>query len=86
MLDSRALQINTILGTGFEQVGIVNINPDMHTALLAVCELTAALDHFQCNENNPPSLVDIVEYRKYVQYRLLRLAPISSEEPLSDDS
>ncbi len=85
VLDSKALEFNAILGTGFEQADIVDISSDMYTALLAVCELTAALDHFQRDKNNPPSLLDIVEYRKYVQYRLLSLAPIVLEDTISDD-
>ncbi|KAJ9607452.1 hypothetical protein H2200_008525 [Cladophialophora chaetospira] len=85
ILDRKALEINTILGTGFEQAGMVDISTDMYTALLAACELTAALDHFQRDENHPPALVDIVEYRRYVQYRLLSLGPVTSISPLSDD-
>ncbi|KIW73219.1 hypothetical protein PV04_01353 [Phialophora macrospora] len=85
VLDHRALESNTTLGTGFEQAGIAGIGPEMYTAVLAACELTAALDHFQRNENHPPLFVDIVEYRKYVQYRLLSLTPVNSDGPLCNN-
>jgi hypothetical protein len=85
VLDHRALEFNTTLGTGFEQAGIVGISLKMYTAVLAACELTAALDHFQRNVNHPPLFVDMVEYRRYVQYQLLSLAPITSDGPLSNN-
>lgn len=78
VLDSKALECSTTLGTGFEHAHVMDVSAELYTTLLAVCEVTAALDHLQRNENNPPALVDIVEYRKYVQYRILSLAPVSS--------
>jgi hypothetical protein len=85
VLDSKALALNTILGTGFEDAGVVDVSSDLYTALLAACELTAALDHLQRDENNPPTLADIVDARKYVQYRLISLPPDSLSQLSTPD-
>ena len=85
VLDYKALEFNATLGTGFEHAGIVAVSTDLYTALLGVCELTGALDHLQRHENNPPALVDMVEYRLYVQYRLISLAPVDAMGALHDD-
>lgn len=77
--DAKALDRAAILGTGFWVEGFPAIDEDFQAVLSAACELTTALDHLQRNENSPPALVDIVEFRTWVQYRLLSLQPRTAE-------
>ncbi|KEF54423.1 uncharacterized protein A1O9_09590 [Exophiala aquamarina CBS 119918] len=73
--DAKASARAAILGTGFWVEGFPAIDADFQAILLAACELTTALDHFQRKENNPPVWVDIIEFRSWVQYRVLSLQP-----------
>jgi len=75
VLDEKASARAGILGTGFWVEGFPAIDEDFQAVLAVACELTTALDQYQRKENNPPALVDIMEYRSWVQYRILSLQP-----------
>lgn len=73
--DAKASARAAILGTGFWVEGFPAIDEDFQVVLSAACELTTALDHYQRKENHPPAWVDIMEFRSWVQYRILSLQP-----------
>ncbi|KAK5046407.1 hypothetical protein LTR84_008209 [Exophiala bonariae] len=75
ILDEKARERASVLGTGFWVEGFPAIDEGFQAVLSAACELTTAVDHLQRKENDPPALYDIVEFRTFVQHCLLSLQP-----------
>lgn len=76
--DEKATERASVLGTGFWVEAFPAIDENFQAVLSAACELTTALDHLQRQENDPPALFDIAEFRTSVQHRLLSLPPRDS--------
>jgi hypothetical protein len=76
-LDAKAAQRASLLGKSLPRN-----DSQLHSVLLDICKLTVALDHYQRAEHHPPRFNDLVNFRTWVQYKLLALDGLPpSHEP-----
>lgn len=69
--DSRSIELNARLGTGFKYFRFIPEGSVLFPILEACCEVTVALDHYARGGPTAPDMVDLVEARNAAQHRLL---------------
>jgi hypothetical protein len=85
VMDTEALELSRTLGQGFHILLPNGLQKDLCETLESISEITVALDHYQRGGRYAPSLPDIIAARTVAQYRLLSLAPPSSDLPRPDE-
>ncbi|KAK5031560.1 hypothetical protein LTR13_007549 [Exophiala sideris] len=75
VLDSRAIELDSELGTGFRYFRSNSTGYELLEVLESFSEVTNALDHYARGGSAAPELVDLIEARNASQHRLLSLLP-----------
>ncbi|KAI1607917.1 hypothetical protein EDD37DRAFT_670367 [Exophiala viscosa] len=75
VLDSRAIELDSELGTGFRYFRSNSTSCELLEVLQSFSEVTNALDHHARGGSTAPELVDLIEARNASQHRLLSNLP-----------